>query len=365
VTAALDPERRAALLGVKLRALVAAHEAATGAPAAGASPAGEPVAFAGGSGWRTPDALWALVESPSSGLGAVLAWAGQVRGGTPPRGPDGGTPPEGSDGGTPPVVHVVVDGEAAPRAGALARRAALFAAVPSVWRPEGRNLVPVAPAPLPEPPAPRSAALAVLDDLRAAGLEVVVEHGIVRGEIDGLEVAVVVVDEDGAARIEVGVGRNDREAFALLHGDLPPAEAMRKVADVVRSHRRPGANSHPLNRMAPERWLRSHLLRDGGRLPGWEVDPVAGPEARTGVAATGPAYAYGRDAAGAPVVLACSVGIDLELVPAAADARALLDPGARLVLAVPERDAHAVTRRLAAALRRPAEVLAVEGDWRR
>jgi len=204
----------------------------------------------------------------------------------------------------------------------------------------------------------------VLDDLAAAGLDVVVEHGVVRGEIDGLEVAVVVVGEDGAVRIEVGVGRNDREAFGLLHGALPPAEAMRKVADVVRSHRRPGANSHPLNRMAPERWLRSHLLREGGGLAGWDVDPVSGPEPRTGVAAAGPAFAYGRDAAGAPVVLACSVGVDLELVPAAADARALVDPDARLVLAVPGRDAHPVTRRLAAALVRPAEVLAVADDWR-
>jgi len=42
----------------------------------------------------------------------------------------------------------------------------------------------------------------------------------------------------------------------------------------------------------------------------------------------------------------------------------LLDPGARLLLAVPERDDHPVTRALAAQLRSPAEVVAVSGDWR-
>ena len=63
---------------------------------------------------------------------------------------------------------------------------------------------------------------------------------------------------------------------------------------------------------------------------------------------------------GAPVVVVCSVGIDLDLVPFAADARhALAGPDARLVLAVPERDVHPVTRELAARLAEPAEVVPV------
>jgi hypothetical protein len=78
-----------------------------------------------------------------------------------------------------------------------------------------------------------------------------------------------------------------------------------------------------------------------------------------------PAIAAGTDASGDPVVLACSVGIDLEVVPLAADARAITDPDARLVIALPARDAHDLTRALAASLRRPAELLPVEGDWRR
>jgi hypothetical protein len=121
---------------------------------------------------------------------------------------------------------------------------------------------------------------------------------------------------------------------------------------------------HPLNRMAPERWLRARLRDDPERLPGWSLDAAPGPEPRTSVAEEGPAFAYGHDEQGRQVVLACSVGIDLELVPAAADARRHLDSGARLVLALPGRDAHPVTRRLAGALAQPAELLPLEGDWR-
>jgi hypothetical protein len=63
-------------------------------------------------------------------------------------------------------------------------------------------------------------------------------------------------------------------------------------------------------------------------------------------------------------VVVCSVGVDLDLVPAAAEARLALAPDARLVLAVPERDDHPATRALAKRLKVPAEVVAVPGDWR-
>ena len=73
-----------------------------------------------------------------------------------------------------------------------------------------------------------------------ADVDVVVEHGELFGEVLGLEVARVVVDEDGT-RFEVGVGRHDREAFAMLHGDLPTPEALARVVATVRQHRRPDA----------------------------------------------------------------------------------------------------------------------------
>jgi hypothetical protein len=328
VTAPIDPDRRAALSGALLRTL------------AGDPPGAEVVPFGAGAGLHTPDATWVLIERAGAGIGAALAWAGER---------------------APGPLHVVVTGPAAERAGVLARQATNFLPAPTVWRARGRDLEAVEPQPPAAPAEPAPAALGSMEALREADLDVVVEHGVVRGEIEGLEVAVVAVDEDGTARIEVGVGRNDREAFALLHGDLAPASALRRVADTVRQHRRAGAAPHPLNRMAPERWLRARLLHDPDRLPGWSLGAIAGPEQRRTVDERGPAFAYGLDADAAPVVLACSVGIDLELVPAAADARAAVEPHARLVLAVPARDAHPVTRALAAMLERPAELLPIDG----
>jgi hypothetical protein len=64
-------------------------------------------------------------------------------------------------------------------------------------------------------------------------------------------------------------------------------------------------------------------------------------------------------------VVACSIGVHLDLVPAGADARELVAPDARLLLALPERDAHPVTRALAQRLVHPAELVPVEDDWRR
>ena len=76
------------------------------------------------------------------------------------------------------------------------------------------------------------------------------------------------------------------------------------------------------------------------------------------------AIALGVDPSGVQVVVGCSVGVHLDLVPAAADARALLAPDARLLLVVPERDAHPVTVALAQRLVAPAEVVPLAGDWR-
>jgi hypothetical protein len=73
-----------------------------------------------------------------------------------------------------------------------------------------------------------------------------------------------------------------------------------------------------------------------------------------------PAPAVGTTVEGAPLVVVASTGIDLDLVPAAADVRAREAPEARLVLAVPPRDASPVTRDLAGALRLPAGLAEVD-----
>ena len=251
-------------------------------------------------------------------------------------------------------------------AGVLARQAGWFAPAPSVWAIEGTALVAASPAPVParaDAPAPTD----LVDLLIDAGLEIVVEGGVVRGEVNGLEVARIVTGETTAGvpidepQLEVGVGKADRELTALVHGGLPPVEQLARVVDIVRGHRRPGAPRHPLNQLVPDRWLRAVLCRAPGTVGLASLRPAEGTRPRRDLSETGVAMATGEAADGTPVVVACTVGMSLDLVPAAADARAALVPEARLLLAVPERDDYPGTRRLAARLVRPAEVAPVPG----
>ncbi len=153
-------------------------------------------------------------------------------------------------------LHLVVDRHA----GLLARQAAEFADPPQVWQIEGDSIVAATAVPYIPPLGPPDAALELVDVLVDQGVEVVVDHGEVIGEVLGLEVARVVVDDDGAARLEVGVGRNDREAFAIIHADQDPVDALASVVRTVSTHRQPGAPAHPLNRLGAPRWLRARLV---------------------------------------------------------------------------------------------------------
>lgn len=329
---ALDPDQTTRLLGAKLRALV------DGDVGPGTR---RPVELPGGAALVDDGdgVAWVLVaDRPAQRLGRALAWADQQGLGR---------------------IELVADEDA----DVLARRASAFRTPVRVRTPRQRTLVDVEPAPPARPVEADAAALALALELVEAGAEVVVEHGAVCGEVNGLEVARV-VGRGAEVRIEVGVGRHDREAFAAIHGDRPTADALADVIGTVRQHRRPGRPTHPLNRLAAERWLRRWVLEDPGRLGLAELEPVEGTVPRASVQDVVPAFAVGRDDDGEPVVVACSTGIDLDLVPAAADVRLSHAPGARLLLVVPERDDHPVTRRLAAALRAPAEVVPLADGWR-
>jgi hypothetical protein len=335
--AAIDPERKARLLQAKLHALVRDHTGTEGGQTGGH--AGAAVLHRDEAGWFLAD------DNPRRALGPALAWARQQR-----------------------VTDLAVVIDDADAATAIARRADQFATPPRVYRVEGRALVLAEPGPYrASDPAPEGIE-SLIALLEQAGADVVVEHGAVTGEWLGLEIARVVPTEQGP-RLEVGVGRHDREAFQLLYGDVPRIDALRSVVEAARTHRRPGAEGHPLTRLVPERWLRSRIVADP-HLVGAEmlaaVEPI---EPRESVKDVVPAGAVGRDLDGRPLVVVCSVGVDLDLVPEAADLRARhaggpAGDGARLALVLPERDALPATRALAAALREPAEVITVPDDWR-
>jgi hypothetical protein len=278
--------------------------------------------------------LWVLASAAAGALGASLALARKLD--------------------AAPLNLIVEDGP-----GIVARRASQFAEPPAVWWVVGTVLERVEPEPfVPDPPlAPGVAAYA--DLLTAAGADPVVEHGRLIGEVLGLEVARVVVDEHGP-HLEVGVGRFDRESNMLLSGGEPDAAHLASAVELIRRHRRTEVDSHPLQLLAAARWLRSRIIAAPSLVGADHLTPMAptveAPDLRT----PWPAPATGIDTEGRPVVVVTSVGVDLELVPAAADARLADGRDARLVLAVPGRDAHPVTLGLAAALAAPAEVVTVE-----
>jgi len=298
-----------------------------------------PGVWPGGAALVRAGEAWVLAEDhPERSLGPALAWARQ----------------QGTE-----RVRLV-----APSAtGVLARRAAMFAGPePEVLHAEERILLPALVSPHdPEAAVPESHE-AFVPLIEAVGATVSREHGVLVGEIAGLEVCRAVTDPaTGVDRLEVGVGAHDREAFLLMHGEIPTEAALQRVVDAVRPHRLAGADPHPLNRLASERLLRAGLVTAPGLVGAVTLRTASPPVPRTNVKDAVPCVAVGEDPDGAPIVVVCSVGIDLDLVPFAADARSYLGlPGARLVLAVPRRDAVPVTAALAARLRDPAELVGLE-----
>lgn len=334
---AVTDEQRARLRQVKLAALVRDRDAAA---AAGATPL---VVGADGAALATSGTVEVLTEDPGpSALAAALVVAARA--------------------GADRLVLYVDD-----LAGDVARWASLFALEVEVREVRGATSVVAEPTPPAVEPEPA-------DDptlrrlIEEAGADVVVEHGVVTGEVLGLEVARLVVwpaelGGDGAVHLEAGVGRFDRDATAAMHGEEAPTTALARAVGTVRDHRFPGAPTHPLSLLARERWLRVALMAAPATVGAAVLEPVATTLARSSVREASPAAAVGVDTHGRPLLVVCSVGAALSLVPVAADTREARAPGARLVLAVPQRDRLPVLDRLAGMLRAPAEVHGVPVPW--
>lgn len=339
----LDPRQRARLRRAKLVAL--ASDLGTGpVPAAdGGVDAGAAVVAA------LDGAGWAHLESGDAGsLAAALLWA--VRGEVDPL-----------------VVFVDDSAAVAARLAGHLDPQRLHVQVREVL---GRTSRPAVPAPLPppEPEAPLAEAEPLVDLLRAEGLEVVVEHGVIRGEVHGLEVARIVrwdgvPGSDGALHLEAGVGRFDRDAVAAVHPDEHPVDSLSRTVEMVRRHRHHGATTHPVSLLARSRWLRSDVVADPGAVGAEHLRAVGMTTEPSGLRDDHPAAALGVDSSGREMLVVCSTGFDPALVPLAADTRAWLAPDGRLLLVVPERDLHAATVSLAELTVSPAELATVVPGW--
>jgi hypothetical protein len=338
-------ERRRRLLGTKLRALATDH---LGAPVDV-----EPIGFGSGAGLVVDGAAWVIVDGPAGRtLGASLVWAIRQHASS-------------------------LDVVAEQGGGQLARRAAGFDFPIRVWFPEERTLLPVVAEAAPPISAADSEHLDLFSLIEAGGATPLVERGVVTGDVRGLEVCRV-VDEPTVGNfaelndvpadlipapaegviLEVGVGANDREAFQLIHGHLPKVAALAEVVASVSAHRSTEAIQHPLNRMAPERFLRWQVQQDPAILGLADLGPVDPPVPRQSMKHAEPCVARGVDASGAPVAVVFSCGVDLDLTPFIADvALSLTDDVDRVLVVVPARDLVAATRDLAALLDRPVELV--------
>jgi hypothetical protein len=253
-------------------------------------------------------------------------------------------------------LHVLVEESAPGDAGVVARRAKEMATPPAVWSVDGRAVVPASPSgagPMEEPADGETA-----DLLRAHGIEPVLEHGVLRGEVLGLEVARVV-----SGNLEVGVGRFDRLARAEMRGSEDLDAALDEAAGAVRAWRVAGAPRHPANTLARGRWLRSIACARPDLVGAKRLVAVPPPLPWFDLTEAGSAPCLGLSLDDRPLVVVCSVGVDMDLIPTASDCRLLHCPEAELVLALPEGDDVLVTRELAGSLARPAAICVVPRTW--
>lgn len=343
-------ERRSRLLGIQLRALVAEH---LGDPDLETEPGG----FPHGAALTVDGSAWVLIDGPAGrSLGGALAWA--VRHAAT-------------------ELHVIATADT----GSLARRAERFAFPISVWFAQERTLLPAVGEPLVVSPSASAEHLDVSSLIEAGGAVRNIEHGVVFGEVRGLEVCRVVdeptighiaelgdlgLDASGGfmppaasgVQLEVGVGANDREAFRLIHGELPTVEALASVVDAVSTHRSAEARQHPLNRLGQERFLRWRLEQDPSIVGLASVVPAEPPSPRPNLKDPIPCVASGTDAVGSITTIVCSVGVDLDLVGFIADVQTK-SPAPVMVVA-PTRDLVPITLELLGLLADPVSIIAVD-----
>ena len=253
------------------------------------------------------------------------------------------------------------------RAGELARIATHFDFAIEVFELDAAGVARAA--------APKSAEkieVSVADEMyaefiKSAGAEVVREHGVISGEVCGLEVCRVVratsasdLDGAGESELEIGVGAHDRETFKLLHGRTATVESLRKVIAEVAARRAVGAQVHPLNQLARERMLRHYVCLSPQLVGAKSLQPAQPPIARTNLKDVVPCCAVGVSLTGEKMVAIFNVGVDPDVVSFGADARGQINASADLVFAMPTRDIVPAVEQIAEMLRRPARFVGVD-----
>lgn len=333
-----DTSRRSQLLAIKLRALVGDH--------LGDDVATDAETFSNGAAVLHDGAAWVLVDGRADrSLGTALVWAVR-RSAT--------------------VLNVIAEQDT----GLLARRAAAFSLPITVWFADGRALLPAIAEPLGSPRPVSSEHESLRSLIVEAGATPNSEHGVLFGEVRGLEVCRVVdspttgflgefseLTASGAdgVRLEVGVGSADREAFQLLHGEIPTVEALADIVRTVEKHRSTASPQHPLNRLGMERFLRWQGQQAPAVVGCAKVTSGEPPVPRPNLKDPVPCVGHGVRDDGTAVKVVFSSGVDLDVLPYVADVQSMgSEP---VVLALPERDLLPVVSDVAGLLRRPITIV--------
>ncbi len=256
-------------------------------------------------------------------------------------------------------VSILVGSSDASGAGLCARQTTQLSTDVSVFVVDGKDISPAVPTPDPGALACEADSEAFRREVASHGLETVVEAGLVRGELLGLEVARF---EHGA--IQVGVGRFDREAGAMIRGTGATDDALGDAIALVRPLRQAGALSHPLNRLARERWLRSVAMQDPSLLHLASIESVETVAERVNLLDPFVAGALGLDADGASVVVGFAAGVDTTAISHVADLVARHNPQ-RVVVAMPSDDLLASLTAVFDHLRVPTSVIGMAAPWPR
>ena len=285
-----------------------------------------PAVVVGGSGWLV------AVEHEQHALSVAMLWANTT----------------GVE-----ELNLVVGSDRAP---IVARRARCFAPRVIVWTYRDNALVEVEPLdhePQHVVPATHEKFASLIAD---CGVDVVREHGVLTGEVLGLEVCRVVEDPNNTdgVRLEIGVGAHDRETFRLVHGAVATGEQLMDVARTVTAIRSEASAQHPLARLGIERLLRSRVVASPGIVGARTLRVAEPPVKRDNVKDPVPCVAVGELTDGSPLVVACTAIADLDVVPFGADARDRLRTDAELVIVAAPGNVTPSIRRLAGLLERPA-----------
>ena len=236
-----------------------------------------------------------------------------------------------------------------------------FATRCSLWIVEGNTLVPHPELNASTPEHEFSIDSGIRSLLEHNNCRIVFEHGKVKAEVRGLEVAEVVLDQNGENQIQVGVGIYDQEAHKIINSNEAIETTLLRAIEDILKFRHKESRPHPLNRVARSKWLIHEFINSYKHFGFNEIQYVASPNLPMNISHGLPASAIGkRDSK--EIIVTAFAGADLEAVPTAAQ---LLEAYSadEIWLIHTAIDTYPAIQRQATHLRVPVSFIEVEAPW--